>query len=293
MKSATAAIVGRPSAGKSTLINLIAGNKVSITASVPQTTRNRIRGILTEERGQIVFIDTPGYHLSDRKFNLRLRDVAAGALDEVDMAVYVVDVSRAAGEEEEAVAEKLRGFRGPVVAVLNKIDIVPNMRERNRSFILEKLPGAGVVEISAATGAGLAGLLDLVFSLAPEGEPLYPPEYYTDQDPEFRASEIIREKAITATREEVPHALYVEIADMEPSEEEGKRQLWIRAFLVVERESQKGILVGKGGGRIKEIRTAAQKDLGRIFPYRIHLDLRVKVKPRWRRDDSLLRGLIR
>ncbi len=293
MKSASVAVVGRPGAGKSTLINRITGHKVSITAPVPQTTRNRIRGILTEERGQIIFIDTPGYHLSDRKFNLRLRDLVTGTLKEADLAVYVMDSTRPVGEEEEAMAEKLLHLPCPVVAALNKSDLASETREPNRLFIGRKLPAAEIVEVSALTGTGFSPLLDRIFALAPEGDPLYPPDYYTDQDPEFRAAEIIREKAIAATREEVPHALYVEIADMEAAEEKDKSRLWIRAFLVVERESQQGILVGKGGERIRDIRTEAQKELGRIFPYRIHLDLRVKTRPRWRRDEALLRGLIR
>ena len=293
MKSASVAVVGRHGAGKSTLINRITGHKVSITAPVPQTTRNRIRGILTEERGQIIFIDTPGYHLSDRKFNLRLRDLVTGTLKEADLAVYVMDSTRPVGEEEEAMAEKLLHLPCPVVAALNKSDLASETREPNRLFIGRKLPAAEIVEVSALTGTGFSPLLDRIFALAPEGDPLYPPDYYTDQDPEFRAAEIIREKAIAATREEVPHALYVEIADMEAAEEKDKSRLWIRAFLVVERESQQGILVGKGGERIRDIRTEAQKELGRIFPYRIHLDLRVKTRPRWRRDEALLRGLIR
>lgn len=292
MKSASAAVVGRPGSGKSTLINKITGHKVSITATVPQTTRNRIRGILTEERGQIVFIDTPGYHLSDRKFNLRLRDLVTGTLKEVDLILYLVDASRAAGQEEEAMADRLASLESPVLAVLNKTDLAPETLEENRLFIAGKLPRAEILELSALTGEGLPALMDRVFDLAPPGEPLYPPDYYTDQDPEFRVAEIIREKAINLTREEVPHALYVEVADMETREEGGKNRLWIRAFLVVERESQKGILVGRGGTRIKEIRTAAQRDLGRIFPYRIYLDLRVKTRPRWRRDENLLRDLI-
>lgn len=297
MKSAMIAIVGRPSAGKSTLLNTITGFKVSITASVPQTTRNRIRGILNDERGQLVFIDTPGYYGSDRKFNLRMQEVVHGALGEVDMALYVNDATRSPGEEEGIVTEKLSRFPGPVLAAVNKTDIIPNLKEENLAYIRDRLPAARMLEVSALTGEGLDALKDLLFSLAPEGEPMYPPDYYTDQEPEFRAAEIIREKAIAETREEVPHALYVDIADMEAAGEEAPEgaapRLWIRAFLVVERDSQKGILVGTGGSRIKAIRTAAQKELGKIFPYRIHLDLRVKVRPRWRRDDNLLGRLIR
>jgi GTP-binding protein Era len=311
MKCATVAIIGRPSAGKSTLLNYLTGYKVSITAAVPQTTRNKIRGIVTEDRGQLIFIDTPGWHDSQKKFNLRMKDLVSGALAETDMALYVNDLSRPAGVEEEAIAEQLSAFPGPVIAALNKSDISPNKQEENSAFIQQRLPRAELLPVSALTGAGAEELKTLLFALAPEGEALYPPDYYTDQDPEFRASEIIREQAIAVSREELPHALYVEIADMESSgaeeeeEEEppgsetkkargGKSpQLWIRAFIIVETESQKGIIVGAGGSRIKSIRVASQKELGKIFPYRIQLDLRVKARPRWRREDALLKKLIR
>jgi len=310
MKCATVAIIGRPSAGKSTLLNNLTGYKVSITAAVPQTTRNKIRGIVTEERGQLIFIDTPGWHDSQKKFNLRMKDLVSGALAETDMALYVNDLSRPAGVEEEAIAAQLAAFPGPVIAALNKSDISPNQLEANSAFIRQRLPRAELLPVSALTGAGAAELKTRLFALAPEGEALYPPDYYTDQDPEFRVSEIIREQAIAASREELPHALYVEIADMESSgaEERGKEapagetkktrggkspQLWIRAFIIVETESQKGILVGAGGLRIKAIRVASQKELGKIFPYRIQLDLRVKARPRWRREDGVLRKLIR
>jgi GTP-binding protein Era len=308
MKSATIAIIGRPSAGKSTLLNALTGYKVCITAAVPQTTRNKIRGILTEERGQLIFIDTPGWHDSQKKFNLRMKDLVTTALAEVDMVLYVNDVSRPAGAEEDAIAARLSAFSGKIAAALNKTDIIPNHREANSAFIRGRLPGAQMVPVSALSGGGTADLKTLLFTLAPEGEALYPPEYYTDQDPEFRVAEIIREQAIAVSREELPHALYVEVADMEASEdsepETGKEgsqrqrgksgaKLWIRAFIIVETESQKGILVGAGGSRIKTIRVAAQKELGKIFPYRIHLDLRVKARPRWRREDGILRRLIR
>ncbi|MDR3199969.1 MAG: GTPase Era [Spirochaetales bacterium] len=293
MKCATVAIIGRPSAGKSTLLNCLTGYKVSITAAVPQTTRNKIRGIVTEERGQLIFIDTPGWHDSQKKFNLRMKDLVSGALAETDMALYVNDLSRPAGAEEEAIAEQLAAFPGPVIAALNKSDISPNQLEANSAFIRQRLPRAELLSVSALTGDGAAQLKTRLFALAPEGEALYPPDYYTDQDPEFRASEIIREQAIAASREELPHALYVEIADMEAKEQKDKPQLWIRAFIIVETESQKGIIVGAGGARIKSIRVGSQKELGKIFPYRIQLDLRVKARPRWRREDALLKKLIR
>jgi GTP-binding protein Era len=293
MKSATVAIVGRPGAGKSTLLNSLTGYKVSITAAVPQTTRNKIRGILTEERGQLVFIDTPGWHDSQKKFNLCMTELVSSALGETDMALYVNDTSRCAGAEEEAIATRLAAFPGPVIVALNKNDLGPGCRKANTAFILQRLPHARLAPVSALTGGGLPELKDLLFTFAPEGAVLYPSDFYTDQDPEFRVAEIIREQAIAVSRQEIPHALYVEIADMEAGEREGKAQLWIRAFIIVETESQKGILIGSGGSQIKTIRVASQKELGKIFPYRIQLDLRVRSRPRWRREDEILKRLIR
>jgi GTP-binding protein Era len=226
------------------------------------------------------------------------------------MALYVNDASRLPGAEEEAIAARLARFSGVIVAALNKTDIASCYLEENRAFISSRLPRAEIFSVSARTGEGVAALKEKLFALAPEGEALYPADYYTDQEPEFRASEIIREKAIAEIRAEVPHALYVEVADMETGEEDAPRRgagkgealrtdtktravLWIRAFIIVETESQKGILVGSGGNKIKTIRVAAQKELGKIFPYRIRLDLRVKTRPRWRRQDGLLKKLLR
>lgn len=290
-KSAFTAIVGRPSAGKSSLLNRMSGHKISIVAPVPQTTRNKVRGIVTREKGQLVFLDTPGFHASDRKFNLYMKELVTSALEEVDLVLYVVDAVRPAGDEERAVMALLKAFSGKTVIALNKIDADEARPARTEALLSAEFPGTRIVRTSAVTGDGVDTLVETLFEAAPEGDLLYPEDFYTDQDPEFRASEIIREKAFLAVRQEVPHSLYVEIADMEMRDREEK--LWIRAFITVERESQKGILVGKGGEKIREIRISAQRELSEIFPYRVHLDLRVKVNPKWRRDDRLLRKLVR
>ena len=289
-KSAVVAVVGRPSAGKSTLVNHLCGQKVAITSPVPQTTRNRIRGILTTTRGQLIFIDTPGYHKSERKFNLYLKKLVEDTIQEVDLVLYVIDTSRPPGEEEELIAERVSSFQGPLLTALNKIDVTPSYQEQVETFLNLRLPQASQWKISALTGEGIPLLTQALFDAAPEGDLLYPEEYYTDQDPDFRISEIIREKAVWKTRQEIPHSLYVEISDMEKRE---NGSLWVRAFLVVERESQKGILIGKGGAKIKTIRMAAEKELAEIFPYSVHLDLRVKVDPKWRQKDTLLSRLFR
>ncbi len=292
MKSGFIAIVGRPSSGKSTLVNALCGAKVSIVSPVPQTTRNQVRGIVNAPEGQIVILDTPGFHLSEKKFNLEMMGNVAQALEGADAVLYVTDLSRPAGPEELALQERLRRVSLPILAALNKADLAPQELNSFETQIREALPQVQTsLAISALTGAGIESLKAALFAVLPEGESFYPADYYTDQDPSFRASEIIREAAIQRLGEEVPHALYVEIADME-LKENGDR-LWIRAFLTVERDSQIGIVVGHGGAKIKEIRVASQKQLGKIFTQRIELDLRVKVNAKWRTKDTLIRGLLK
>jgi GTP-binding protein Era len=292
-KAAFVAVVGRPSAGKSTLVNALCGEKVAIVSPVPQTTRNAIRGIVNREEGQLVFVDTPGQHLSERKFNRKLVDVAGRAQAGSDLVLYVIDATRPPGAEEEAVAARLRGEEGRTVAAVNKTDSKDARREAVEEFLLARLPGLErnrCFPVSALKNEGTEALLECLFSLAGPGEPFYPEEYYTDQDPAFRIAEIIREKAINRLREELPHSLYVDVADAE-LRENGAR-LWVRAFIVTERESQKGMIVGKGGRMIKAIREEALADLKRIFDWKIELDLRVKVSRDWRHNDAVLRRLV-
>ncbi len=292
-KSAFVAVIGRPSAGKSTLLNSLCGEKVAIVSPVPQTTRNAIRGIVNHERGQLVFIDTPGRHVSEKKLNRKLMDVGAKVLSEAELVLYVLDSTRKAGEEERAVAALLAPVADRVVAAINKIDANDADPDAARAFLAEALPTLGddrIVRISARKKDGIADVLAVLFALAPAGDPMYPEDYYTDQEVDFRVAEIIREKAINRLSEELPHSLYVEIEDTELRDEETR--LWVRAFIIVERESQKGIVVGKGGSMIKAIRLAAQKELNSIFDWKVELDLRVKVGKDWRQNDKTLRRLI-
>jgi len=278
-KAAFVAIVGRPSAGKSTLVNKLCGEKVSIVSAVPQTTRDAIRGICTREQGQLVFVDTPGRHKSEKKFNIKLSDISAKAVEDSDLVLYVLDSTRAPGPEEMEIASLLAPHSGRTIAAINKIDDKNADPARAREFISQYLPGlVTVCQVSAKTGEGVEPLLEALYAMAPEGEAFYDAEYYTDQEVDFRIAEIIREKAINRLREEIPHALRVEIADtkFDGEAQGGRGKLWVRAFIIVERESQKGIVVGKGGLMIRAIRLAALKDLGRIFDWKIELDLRVK-----------------
>jgi GTP-binding protein Era len=291
MKAAFVALVGRPSSGKSTFLNRVCGGKVSIVSPVPQTTRNRVRGIHNGPPGQLVFVDTPGFHSSQKRMNLRLRELALAAIQEADLVLYLVDVTRPPGEEERALCGVLRGSEDRLVVGLNKVDVQPNHRELSERELFAALRSPRLYPVSALSGEGLEALLSALWQLAPEGEPMYPPDYYTDQTPEFRIAEIVREKAIRDLREEVPHSLYVQLEDLEMRNQD--TELWARGFIFVERESQKGILVGRGGERIKAIVRDAEAELARLFPYPVKLDLRVRVRPKWRRDEALLARLIR
>jgi GTP-binding protein Era len=298
-KSAFVAVIGRPSVGKSTLVNSLCGEKVAIVSAVPQTTRNAIRGIVNRDKGQLVFVDTPGRHYSERKLNRKLLGVSDRTLDEAELALYVMDATRPPGAEEEAVVARLDPLADKTVTVINKMDAAGADYENCLAFLKARLrlfDENRCFKVSALKNEGINALLDCLFALAPVGEPFYPQEYYTDQEVNFRIAEIIREKAINRLREELPHALYVEVADAElsppPADEKVRRRLWVRAFIITERESQKGMVVGKGGAMIKAIRIAAEKDLNRIFDWKVQLDLRVKSSPTWRHNDKTLHHLI-
>ncbi len=288
------AIVGRPSSGKSTFLNTASGEKVSIVSPVPQTTRNAVRGIVNTSYGQLVFIDTPGYHNSDKKLNLKLKAIAEEQLGDADLILYLIDSSRAPGEEESLIADLVSAFKDKTVIGINKIDLPESRPKVVRAFLerfFPKFPPERIVEISAEKDTNINDILFQLYSLAPEAEPLYPEEFYTDQEVDFRIAEIIREKAMNSLFAEIPHSIYVEISDME-WKKPGK-ELWVRAFLVVEKESQKGMVIGKGASMIKHIRVESIKQMRRIFDYRVDLDLQVKVNKNWRQKDFVLQNLIK
>lgn len=288
-KSAVVAVIGRPSVGKSTLINRLCGHKVSIVTTVPQTTRNRIRGIVTESRGQLVLIDTPGYHSSDKKFNLAMCSLVTEELEDADVVLALLDLSRAGGEEEQTLLDTVAPYAEKTIIGLNKIDSAA----RTVAEVTEALPfpAAQVVPISALSGDGIEQLSALLFEKSPTGPPMYPQEYYTDQEPAFRISEIIREQAMVRTREEVPHALYVDVFEIKSPP--GGERLDARAVIYTERESQKGIIVGERGKMIRAIRIASEARLREIFERPVGLELRVKVHPKWRTRDRTIGQLIR
>lgn len=293
-KCALVAIVGRPSAGKSTFLNDACQENVSIVSPIPQTTRNAIRGIVNTSLGQLVFVDTPGWHKSEKKLNLILQKTAQDQLDGADEILYLIDSSRDIGEEEEMIAALVRPYAAKTIVAANKRDIPGAKLLACKEFVersLPEIPAERFFAISAKTDEGVEDLLRGLYALAPAQQNLYPEGFYTDQEVEFRIAEVIRGEAINRLQEEIPHALYVEIADAE-FKNDGKK-LWVRAFLCVERESQKGIVIGKGASMIKTIRMESLKKLADIFEYKIDLDLQVKVDKNWRQKDDRLSRLLK
>lgn len=292
-KCASVALIGRPSSGKSTFVNSVCEAKVSITSPIPQTTRNVVKGVYTDSRGQLIFIDTPGLHRSEALLNRRLQSLAFDAVNGCDIILYMVDAKRAPGAEEDFICSFLASAKPPKVVCVNKRDVATDGEiDAAKAYLASKLPSAAPLVISSLKDEGLDEVLIALFALAPSGPLLYDEETRTDQDLEFRVSEIIREKAIDKMKDEIPHSLYVEVSDMEFDQETGL--VWIRAFINVEHESQKGIVVGAGGSNIKRIRVQAFNELRKVFPgSQLRLDLRVKTSPRWRKNDYLLKKLIR
>lgn len=292
-KCGTVAIVGRPSSGKSTLLNTICEMKVAITSRTPQTTRNAIRGIYTDKRGQLIFTDTPGFHLSDKMLNKRLQQTAIRALSESDMILYLLDAKREAGPEEEQLAALVKQTNSPVVLVVNKADIASEEEKAaSAAFLSQYFPTTTPLFASAQKDEGVDEILIELFKFAPYGDLLYPEDAYTDQDVEFRIAEILREKAMNLVSEEIPHAIFSEVADLEY--DEATNTVWIRAFITVERETQKAIVVGKGGTGIAKIRAQAEPEIRQIFSGRkLRLDLRVKAQDKWRTNPIILDKILR
>lgn len=288
----TVALVGRPNAGKSTLLNRLLGEKVAIVSDKPQTTRNRIIGIHTEARGQVVFYDTPGVHKPKFRLNRQMVRIAADALSEVDLACLVVDVSVPFGTGDQQMLEMVERCTATRVLVLNKIDLVKKQRLLP---IIERYAATGlfaeIVPISASTGDGAELLLDLLFRHLPEGGPLRDPELLTPHSERFLAGEVVREKILAVVEDEIPFATAVAIERWEDDEERGITRIW--ASIVVERPGQKGIVLGAGGSKIKGIGVAARVDLEAMLERRVYLELHVRVEPGWRDNPGALAELDR
>jgi GTPase len=282
------AIIGRPNAGKSTLLNRYVGQKVAIVTSKPQTTRNRIQGIVTRPEGQIVFIDTPGLHEAHTVLNRQMMREVAAALEGIDLLLMMVDASATQPHADQLLLAKAKRFAGKAILALNKTDRVPKPKLLPLLDAFSKaFPFAALVPISALKGNGCDQLLAEILKQLPEGVPFFPEDQVTDQPERFLASEIVREKAIQSTYHEVPHALRVMIDKFE----ETPTILRIQATLNVERDSQKKILIGRKGEMLKKVGTEARRELEMILGTKVYLGLFVKVAPGWRDNPQQVREL--
>ena len=286
MKSGFVALLGRPNAGKSTLLNRILGQKLAIVSDKPQTTRTRVAGVKNYSDAQVVFVDTPGVHKPTHRMNVRMVDTAIEAMREVDVVCLVVDASVKLGTGDRHLLTMLKDVKVPVILALNKVDIVskpkllPILDQYSKAY-----PFAELVPLSAVDGTNVETLEGLFLRYLPEGEPLYPPEYFTDQSERFFASEIVREQVLQLTHDELPFSTAV-VVDKFDESDRGLIKLY--CTILVDRESQKPIVVGKAGSMIKAIGTAARLGLEEHFQQKVFLDLHVKVKTEWRDDDRLL-----
>jgi GTPase len=288
-RSGFVAVVGRPNVGKSTLVNALVERKVAIVSDKPQTTRRDARAVLTTEGYQIVFTDTPGFHKPRTLLGSRLNDLVGEATQGVDAIVMVVDAKDGIGRGDVFVFERrVRPVGVPAFCAVNKLDLLRNREEVPQ---LQAAADLGdfeeIVPVSAKTARGVGVLRDLLVEHLPEGPPYYPAGEFTDQPLEIRLAEIVREKALAMTRQEVPHSIAVVVDELE--EEEGLTK--IHASLIVERDSQKGIVIGKGGDTLKTIGTRAREEMELVLGRKVFLDLRVKVLKEWQRDPKALQRL--
>lgn len=287
-KSGFIAVIGRPNVGKSTLINQLIGQKIAIMSDKPQTTRNRILCVLTQQDAQMIFLDTPGIHKPKDKLGEYMVKASEGTLKEVDAIFFVVDATEKMGAGEFYIMERLKATKRPVILVVNKLDLIE--KEQVLPIIthyMEKYPFAGVVPISAKEETNLEGLLEEAKKYLPEGPQYYPEDMVTDQPERLLVAELVREKILHLTRDEVPHSIAVDVDEMRTRK---NSDVYVRATIYVERESQKGIVIGAKGTMLKEIGGLARKDIEALLGSKTFLDLWVKVKKDWRNRDSILRG---
>ena len=288
MKAGFVSLLGKPNAGKSTLLNRLVGQKLAIVSPRPQTTRNRITGILHRPDAQVVFVDTPGLHTGGGRLGEFMLQTARRAVEDVDAVCLVVDATDRSAPDDLVLAP-LRAYGGPAVCALNKIDLV-----QPRPALLPLLdrwhkvhPFQALIPISAADGTGCDALLEVLLGTLPEHPPFFPADATSDQPETFWAAEVIREQIFHFTHQEVPYAAAVRVEEL--AERSNPDRVYIRAVIFVEQDSQKGILIGKGGGMLKRIGTAARRQLEAFFGIAVFLDLRVQVRHNWRKDERALR----
>jgi GTP-binding protein Era len=293
MKFGFVSLIGRPNAGKSTLLNRLIGTKLAIVSDKPQTTRNRILGVRNYPDAQVVYVDTPGIHRPLHRMNVRMVDTALQTMTEVDLVALVVDASQSFGSGDRYVLDRLKDAQQPLILVLNKVDLIakptllPMIEGLNRQRAF-----AEIVPVSALTGENVDRLERTFIDHVPEGEPLYPPDFLTDQPERFLVAEMVREQVLVHTHAEIPFSTAVVVDRFEdPEKTPDSRLMRLFCTILVERESQKPIIIGRGGAMIKQIGTAARQTLERFFDTRVFLDLRVKVRSDWREDERTLDDL--
>jgi GTP-binding protein Era len=288
-RSGFVSIIGRPNVGKSTLINHIIGQKIAIMSNKPQTTRNKIQGVHTTSEGQIVFIDTPGIHKPKTKLGDFMVKQATGTLKEVDVVLFLVDVFEGYGAGDQFIIDQLEGIKTPVFLILNKIDQVePNQLLPIIDKYSKRYPFAEIIPISALQGNNVNTLLEQVFNRLSEGPQYYPADQVTDHPERFVVAELIREKILELTREEIPHSIAVEIEQMK--QRENSDTVYVAAVVYTERDSQKRIVIGKQGSVLKEVGKRARADIEALLGNKIFLEIWVKVKKDWRNQAHQLRN---
>lgn len=292
MKSGFIAIIGRPNVGKSTFLNHVVGKKIAIMSNKPQTTRNTIRGILTTDNYQMVFIDTPGIHKPHNELGARMTNSAYSSTKGVDAIIWMISCNDNFSKAEEMIATNLKNTKTPIYLVINKIDLLKRKKdiENEIAKFNEVLPFKGIYPISALDGTNVEILLNEISNNLEEGPMYYPKDMITDHPERFLIGEIIREKVIELTKEEIPHSIAVTIDQLKP-QIDNPDILDTYATIYVERDSQKGILIGKGGEMLKKIGTLARKEINNLLGNKIYLDLWVKVKPDWRNSNVMLKSL--
>lgn len=294
-KSGMVSIVGRPNTGKSTLLNKIVGEKIAIVSKIPQTTRNQIRGMYNDERGQIVFIDTPGFHFETDNLDRFMNSAVTSTIDGVDCLIYLVDPTRRLGQEEERIAAKVKDAKVPIILGLNKIDMKSARPDVYIEFF-EKVMGKSVqdmenvslVALSGERGMNVDKLVDVIYEFLPEGDPLYDLDTITDLPQKMAVSDIIREKFLMRLRQELPHAIGIFIEQLRPIK---GGTMYVKALVYVETNSQKEIVIGKNGSTLKEVGTDARADLEYLLDQKVFLEFFVKSNKHWRDDIAILQEL--
>ncbi|MCA9408270.1 MAG: GTPase Era [Candidatus Omnitrophica bacterium] len=294
-KCGMVSIVGRPNVGKSTLLNSIVGEKIAIVSTVPQTTRQQIRGIYNDKRGQIVFIDTPGLHMAKDKLDQFMNKASAATVDEVDCLIYLVDTSRKIGREEESIAQNLKTVKKPIIFGLNKVDLKGKYLseyiefwEKVKEEKVEQMKNFSMIALSGEKERNVEKLVDILFDFLPEGPALYPEDIISDFPQKLAIADIIREKLLKILRQEIPHSVGVVIEHMQPVK---KKTMHIKGLILVEKETQKEIVIGKQGRVLKQVGTEARKELEDLLETKVFLELHVKYQKRWRDNISLLQEL--